>query len=296
MVSLWEPVGGVFWSAPPVVAPDEGWAYWPTILVLLALVIASLIVWQRIRAKRQQPDWNLRQHITEIGTALTAVYLFGMLVLICARGGQVLIMPLNEVGDFLAGVFGPVAFLWLVLGFLQQGEELRQNTKALELQGNELKLSSEALLMQAEELKNSVEQQTIMATAAIEQRDALRVASEVERKKREQEVKVIFSMRTLSSGATGAGGTVMNEIRISNDGHHAYNVVLHLEAPILDCEAVRIGHVKANSSETLKVFLIRSIGSTPGKAILRYEDADGNDKTESFDYLISNSRVEFGIL
>ena len=37
----------------------------------------------------------------------------------------------NSVGDFLAGVFSPVAFLWLILGYHQQGEELKLNTKAL---------------------------------------------------------------------------------------------------------------------------------------------------------------------
>ncbi|HEH8511533.1 TPA: hypothetical protein SH269_003856 [Pseudomonas aeruginosa] len=58
-------------------------------------------------------------------------------------------MELNSVGDFLAGVFGPVAILWLILGFFQQGLELRQN--------------NEALKMQADELRASVEQQAAMA-------------------------------------------------------------------------------------------------------------------------------------
>lgn len=34
-------------------------------------------------------------------------------------------MPLNEVGDFLAGVFAPIAFLYLYLGYIQQGKELK---------------------------------------------------------------------------------------------------------------------------------------------------------------------------
>ncbi|NDW30998.1 hypothetical protein [Salipiger sp. PrR007] len=34
-------------------------------------------------------------------------------------------ISLNEVGDFLAGAFSPVAFFWLILGFLQQGHELQ---------------------------------------------------------------------------------------------------------------------------------------------------------------------------
>lgn len=47
----------------------------------------------------------------------------------------------NEWGDFFAGLFSPLAFLWLVLGFFQQGKELRQNNEALKLQAKELQAS-----------------------------------------------------------------------------------------------------------------------------------------------------------
>lgn len=67
-------------------------------------------------------------------------------------------IPLNELGDFFAGVFGPLAILWLVLGFFQQGIELKQNTKALQLQ--------------ADELKNSVEQQRLLVEATNRETDA----------------------------------------------------------------------------------------------------------------------------
>lgn len=60
-------------------------------------------------------------------------------------------LKLNEKGDFLAGVFAPLAFLWLVLGFFQQGMELRN--------------SSEALWAQMEELRSSVEQQENLVNA-----------------------------------------------------------------------------------------------------------------------------------
>ena len=43
-------------------------------------------------------------------------------------------MTLNEWGDFFAGVVAPLAFLWLILGYLQQGEEVRSNTETLRLQ------------------------------------------------------------------------------------------------------------------------------------------------------------------
>lgn len=42
----------------------------------------------------------------------------------------------NELGDFLAGVFAPVGFVWLIFGYLQQGKQLDQNTIALEHQIN----------------------------------------------------------------------------------------------------------------------------------------------------------------
>ena len=59
---------------------------------------------------------------------------------------------LNELGDFLAGIFAPVAFLWLVLGYVQQGKQLEQNTKALEQQ-------EKALQLQIDEMRESVKQQ-----------------------------------------------------------------------------------------------------------------------------------------
>jgi hypothetical protein len=83
-------------------------------------------------------------------------------------------MELNEIGDFLAGVFGPLAILWLVLGFFQQGIELRQ--------------SSEALKLQAEELRNSVQQQILMVITAREQLEAEKKSFEVQEEKNKQQL------------------------------------------------------------------------------------------------------------
>ena len=40
-------------------------------------------------------------------------------------------LTLNEWGDFIAGTVAPVAFFWLILGYMQQGDELAMNTAAL---------------------------------------------------------------------------------------------------------------------------------------------------------------------
>lgn len=59
---------------------------------------------------------------------------------------------LNELGDFLAGIFAPIAFFWLILGYIQQGKQLDQNTNALEQQ-------EKALQLQIDEMKEGVKQQ-----------------------------------------------------------------------------------------------------------------------------------------
>lgn len=71
-------------------------------------------------------------------------------------------MSLNEIGDFLAGTFSPLAFLFLYLGY-------KQNSKALEMQATELRLSNEALAKQIEEMEKSVEAQQEMFKLAEKQ-------------------------------------------------------------------------------------------------------------------------------
>ena len=104
-----------------------------------------------------------------IGIIVTIVYI-GLVT--CLRWDDILglgNLSLNELGDFLGGVFGPLAIFWLIFGFLQQGQELKQNTKALKLQ--------------ADELRNSVEQQERLAKASEEQLKLLIDESKEEKKR-----------------------------------------------------------------------------------------------------------------
>lgn len=70
-------------------------------------------------------------------------------------------MSLNELGDFLAGIFSPLAFLFLYLGY-------KQNSEAIQLQSNELQISNASFKKQCEELANSVEQQRQLVEATTE--------------------------------------------------------------------------------------------------------------------------------
>jgi hypothetical protein len=95
-----------------------------------------------------------------IAWLLTAAYL--IFILVYVLWGDVLSTLLwlkpDVMGNFFAGIFAPLAFLWLVIGYYQQKLELSQNTQTL--------------AAQLSEMKASVEQQT-RQTASIESNENL---------------------------------------------------------------------------------------------------------------------------
>ncbi|MGJ7533936.1 MULTISPECIES: hypothetical protein [unclassified Variovorax] len=112
---------------------------------------------------------------TWLGSLGTLAYSSVLAYLIYRRWDALTKLPLNELGDFLAGAFGPLAILWLVLGYFQQGIELRIN--------------SDALKLQAKELANSVEQQRELVAVAQRQHetDLQALLSQQERHRQERE-------------------------------------------------------------------------------------------------------------
>lgn len=77
---------------------------------------------------------------------------------------------LNELGDFLAGFFTPLAFLWLVVGYFLQKEELGLQNKELGLQREELKKTGAALGTQVKimEDRDEVDRQRSMPRLILE--------------------------------------------------------------------------------------------------------------------------------
>lgn len=103
-----------------------------------------------------------------IGISLSVAWVSLVLIYIGATKQNPFCLKLNEFGDFFAGAFGPIGILWIVLGFWQQGDELRN--------------SVDALNVQSEELRKSVEQQKALVDTSREQADAKkRVAENLER-------------------------------------------------------------------------------------------------------------------
>lgn len=149
-----------------------------------------------------------------IGIAISAFYVIGLVITIHGLG----LTPMsswNEFGDFLAGAFSPIAFLWLILGYLQQQRELQQNTRALEIQ--------------AEELKNSVLQYKAMVEVAREQLNNDREVLISAKKEKEIQYKPIIKPPVVSPSVIIGGTKFRYNSSLMNVGAKALNVQITTE-------------------------------------------------------------------
>ncbi|KEO87346.1 hypothetical protein EH30_06855 [Erythrobacter sp. JL475] len=141
--------------------------------------------------------------LTIAGVIATSIYLIFIGWYWRDQSQSLLALSPNEFGDFLAGVFAPLAFLWLVLGFIQQGIELRNSAKALWLQG--------------QELKNSVEQQRELVEVTREQ---LKFDSKILEEQRKELVRISMPILKLQqTHSVSAGGKQSRfGFRLNNHG------------------------------------------------------------------------------
>ena len=77
--------------------------------------------------------------LTAIGLTITVVYVGVVLLAVYLGRKEAASLPLNAWGDFIAGTTAPLVLIWIVIGYLQQGEELRLNTEALRAQQEQLR-------------------------------------------------------------------------------------------------------------------------------------------------------------
>lgn len=70
------------------------------------------------------------------------------IIFIFFEPSQKVLLTSNELGDFLAGVFAPLAFFYLYLGFKQQGEAINKSNDAIKKQ---LEIQTEMIELQKEE-------------------------------------------------------------------------------------------------------------------------------------------------
>ncbi len=178
----------------------------------------------------------------------------------------------NELGDFLAGAFSPVAFFWLVLGYLQQQRELQQNTQAL--------------MLQAKELKESVEQASQMVTLTRQQLDF-----EVEKNALQREVfryenapKLFLS---LGPSSTRVKDERISELLLKNYGKAAAELKLFVNNRVTDFHSPVLGNDQA-----LPLRIGFSMKSLPRKDVVTIKCYNVHNEEYSFEFDVHISADE----
>jgi hypothetical protein len=145
------------------------------------------------------PNWRVW-----LGLSLTFAWLLLGTVYISAviGWGQFSFLPADQLGSFLEGAFAPLAFLWLVIGYFLQRQELQQNTQALLAQAEQIQRQSEQAVIQSEKL------------AASEQHARQEVFLQIYRNVRDQ-LGTIGGLLFLSSQGTVAGGGLVTPEEMS---------------------------------------------------------------------------------
>lgn len=93
--------------------------------------------------------------LVRVGTGISVVYALVVACLVARRpaGEQLWALSPNNLGDFLAGAAAPLAFLWLIIGFFLQREQLNEQRRSVDIQSTELAHQREELRLQREELR-----------------------------------------------------------------------------------------------------------------------------------------------
>jgi hypothetical protein len=209
-----------------------------------------------------------------VGIALTVLWLAIGIPLMFFWSDRTGAPKPNEWGDIFAGLAAPVAFLWLVLGFKQQGRELQLSTKALELQVAELKQSVE----QQKELVGVTRDQF---QANIDEQERRRVA-ELEAKKPR------FVMHQIGTSTSGRGVTTYH-FTLRNEGETATHLVLTV-SPV-STDDVRFPELKRGDATE---FVLHYERLTPPMSVaIDYDDIDGIPRRA---YLLGEFEVGRGLL
>lgn len=88
---------------------------------------------------------KIKKYWVPIALVTYVVFVIVYSILFFFSYGKNYLLSSNELGDFLAGFFAPIAFLFIVLGYLQQRNAIAENTRILGEQIEELQLSKQLM-------------------------------------------------------------------------------------------------------------------------------------------------------
>lgn len=198
-----------------------------------------------------------------LGISITLIYSTLLAWLVNSKWEKFVALELNALGDFCAGAFGPLAILWLVLGYFQQGIELRQNSKALDLQ--------------AKELANAVDQYKQLVETAREQRDFdkyVHLTSEARQEQleriRRNEEQPKFTVRRKSMSVVDLGGPP--QFILKNEGQTCWDLTISCDGPPVTIEPASWAHFDRQFEATITVRFPTPLDATDRTLTLRYID------------------------
>jgi hypothetical protein len=208
----------------------------------------------------------MSRFLTFFGLLASVAYVIVGYALMSDRLGQLRTMQVDAVGNFLAGVFGPLALLWLILGYLQQGIELKLNTKALELQ--------------AQELQNSVTQQRELVDVSRKQFEAEMELLRFERNRIEEAYKPRFVVEGIGGSHHGTGVSVFT-LPIKNVGAPISNISFEFDRQMKKIEPTNLAYWAVDQTVRL-LFTFQDGKAEDSKLNLRYVDAQGKASKKEF--------------
>jgi len=206
--------------------------------------------------------------ITWWGAAVTVTY--STAVAMYLDVSEVMALAPNELGDFLAGVFGPLAFFWLICGYLQQGIELRQNTEALSLQVRELKSAAQ---QQRELVLVTREHLQMERDEVVRLREAARIAA-----------LPVFSAKV--GGYFRGDGDAQPSVRVANVGGDIRNAVVWtpygLPSSVENFKAFEADLWRSGESHAASWIILATSDLEPFVFTISYTDFLGNPGAVNF--------------
>ncbi len=206
--------------------------------------------------------------LTAIGLTITAFWVVLVLSIVYFNRTEAAGLQLNAWGDFLGGLTAPLALLWIVIGYFQQGGELRLNTAALKTQQEELRRQVEetAILAANSERQAIASEQMAMAAKDEGQREALRANA---------------ALQPLFRSDGGDIGASIVLTRFTNVGASVTNLTAKAEDPV---------HIEISPTELIETgrsgkLRMSNVSRYPYWFEVSYDDTTGTSHTKKYEML-----------
>ena len=219
--------------------------------------------------------------LTRLGICGTVVYLIvlggwlGLKLAMLPNFERLLNIEANILGDFLAGAFGPPAFLWLVLGFFLQRRELQQSTEALRLQ--------------AEELRASVEQQRSLVEVSRQQFQAEKETLLEQRERKKLIASANFAFEISSEYIKISEKLVLRKyLIIKNVGSPAVNVEFNFKPDFFGISIRKIYYLDRGSVKKFTIDCTEDGRKVESEVEISYVDSLGSQRFKKL--ILNNSK------